>query len=453
MTSTLTVQPVTQPAPVNPAVRTITVNGITYNLYANLGSGGQATVVRGEAAGGELVAVKVFFAHTVNAAAHELYFLQALQSHENIVKCLGAAQIAGPLPGTLSASGIVMDLAEGGDFMGYLLDEDGLNINENGPLDPAAARFYFLQMVEGLKHAHARGIVVCDLKPDNMLLLDESCRQLQLADFGHASHRAEVPARPTGTTSYEAPEQRFAAVKPATADKMDVWSLGLCLCILVLGFNPLQKNEEDETYWERLREANEPPERMHVRALRKVREAQADGLGGVRAACAGYGLEARVDSLPAELGALLEGMLQYEVARRLTLEQVVAGSGPWTAPPAAPAVAQPPTAPPAALPTAAYEGSRTQLRSGPSPDRQRSHHDRDAPQAAYRSMAAASDEAEAPMDRSLGALGAEPPRYNSCSALGASSGAHYRSAADMELPPPAPLVFAAPKLKRENAGQ
>lgn len=213
---------------------------------------------------------------------------------------------------------------------------------------------------------------------------------------------------------------------------------------------------------------------MHVRALRKVREAQAGGLGGVRAACAGYGLEARFDSLPADLGALLEGMLQYEVARRLTLEQVVAGSGPWTAPPAAPAVAQPPTAPPAALPTAAYEGSRTQLRSGPSPDRQRSHHDRDAP-AAYRSMAAASDEAEAPMNRSLGAsyrglsaasdeaeapvphalgaLDAEPPRYHSCGALGASSGAHYRSAADMELPPPAPLVFPMPKLKRENAGQ
>ena len=172
----LTVQPVTQPAPVNPAVRTITVNGITYNLYANLGSGGQATVVRGEAAGGELVAVKVFFAHTVNAAAHELYFLQALQSHENIVKCLGAAQIAGPLPGTLSASGIVMDLAEGGDFMGYLLDD--LDISNN-PLDLAGARYFFLQMVDGLG-TRTRAASVWT-KPDNMLLLDESCRQLQLA--------------------------------------------------------------------------------------------------------------------------------------------------------------------------------------------------------------------------------------------------------------------------------
>ena len=146
MTSTLTVQPVTQPAPVNPAVRTITVNGITYNLYANLGAGARRPP-RGEAAGGELVAVKVFFAHTVNAAAHELYFLQALQSHENIAKCLGAAN-RGRCRARLGV-GIVMDLAEGGDFMGYLLDEDGLNINENGPLDPAAARFYFLQMVEG----------------------------------------------------------------------------------------------------------------------------------------------------------------------------------------------------------------------------------------------------------------------------------------------------------------
>ena len=34
--------------------------------------------------------MKVFFAHTANAALHELQFLQALQAHENVVKCLGA---------------------------------------------------------------------------------------------------------------------------------------------------------------------------------------------------------------------------------------------------------------------------------------------------------------------------------------------------------------------------
>ena len=100
---------------------------------------------------------------------------------------------------------------------------------------------------------------------------------------------------------------------------------------------------------------------------------------------------------------------------------------------------------------AARQGSRTQLQ--PSPDRQRSHHDRDAPQAAYRSMAAASDEAEAPIPRHLGALGpadAETPRYNACGALGAS----YRGMADMEPEPPpaAPAVLAAPKRQRENAG-
>ena len=108
------------------------------------------------------------------------------------------------------------------------------------------------------------------------------------------------------------------------------------------------------------------------------------------------------------------------------------------------------------------EHRRTQLQ--PSPDRTRSWHEprrrrapAAGPTASYRSMAAAQDdgspdaaqprrivprfvgrldEAEAPVPRALGALGAadaEPPRYNSCGALGAS----YRSAADMEpVPPP-----------------
>ena len=152
-----------------------------------------------KSATGALVAVKVFYAHTANAAPRELQFLQALQSHDNVVKYLGTAQITGRLPinttNALSAAGIVMEYAEGGDFMGYIMEPD-ISLE---PLEPAGARFFFLQMLAGLKHAHARGIVVCDLKPDNMLLLDESCRQLLLADFGHANGRDHLPARPGGT--------------------------------------------------------------------------------------------------------------------------------------------------------------------------------------------------------------------------------------------------------------
>ena len=73
--------------------------------------------------------------------------------------------------------------------------------------------------------------------------------------------------------------------------------------------------------------------------------------------------------------------------------------------------------------------------------------------ASYRGLSA-SDEAEAPVPRALGALGAADaePRYNACGALGAS----YRSAADMAPaapPPAAPPVLTMPMLKRENARQ
>ena len=66
--------------------------------------------------------------------------------------------------------------------------------------------------------------------------------------------------------------------------------------------------------------------------------------------------------------------------------------------------------------------------------------------ASYRGLSAA-DEAEAPVPRALGGLGAadaEPPRFNAC-------GAFYRGMSDME--PSAPQVFPVPMLKRENARQ
>jgi serine/threonine protein kinase len=432
---------------------------------AELGSGGQAKVFLGESNTGKRVAVKVFFAKAVNAAPRELQFLQALQTHDNVVKCLGDAQIAGPLPpalslsGIVSPSGIVMDHAEGGDFMGYLLDT--LDIHEN-PMHPAAARSYFLQMLDGLKHVHGRGVVVCDLKPDNMLLLDESCRQLLLADFGHAAQRDHLPVEPSGTLAFEAPEVKLRGVTRDTADKIDVWSLGVCLCILVMGINPFQGARSV--------------------VLNELKEAQANQRNGVRAACrpcrAGEGRplwdeEARFDALPADLAALLDGMLQYDAARRLTLDEVAARSGPWTA---APAVAEATAVALMAEVVPAASRSRTQLQP-PSPDRTRSYHERADPQtapaagptASYRSMAAAqddeapmprslgasyrglsaSDEAEAPVPHGLGGLGAadaEPPRYNACGALGAS----YRSAMDMAPPPAAPLG-PMPKLKRMNA--
>ena len=97
---------------------------------------------------------------------------------------------------------------------------------------------------------------------------------------------------------------------PDNADKIDVWALGICLHLLVLGFNPFQ----DQNY------------RAHV--LHQLKQAQSNQQSGVRAACAVFGHGARFDALPDDLAALLDGMLQYDPTRRFTLDQVAARSGP-----------------------------------------------------------------------------------------------------------------------------
>ena len=84
-----------------------------------------------------------------------------------------------------------------------------------------------------------------------------------------------MPSEPKGTESYEAPEVQLRAVTPDNADKIDVWALGICLHLLVLGFNPFQ----DQNY------------RAHV--LHQLKQAQSNQQSGVRAACKQHASSAR----------------------------------------------------------------------------------------------------------------------------------------------------------------
>jgi serine/threonine-protein kinase len=108
-----------------------------------------------------------------------------------------------------------------------------------GRVSDATAVEIAAQILEGLAHAHARGVVHRDVKPSNVLLVDGDEVSVRLLDFGLARLEeaetltavGDVP----GTLAYIAPER--LAGKP-TGSAADVWAAGIVLWEALAGVHP-----------------------------------------------------------------------------------------------------------------------------------------------------------------------------------------------------------------------
>ncbi len=123
---------------------------------------------------------------------------------------------------------IVMDLVEG-PSLGAIVQQ--------GPMAPERVLKLARQLCEGLEHAHGRGMIHRDFKPDNILVLgDGDLEVARIADFGLALS-TETPTRLTTTgivctPAYAAPEQ----LRGETIDaRVDLYALGTTMYEMLSG--------------------------------------------------------------------------------------------------------------------------------------------------------------------------------------------------------------------------
>lgn len=89
------------------------------------------------------------------------------------------------------------------------------------------------QLLEAVAHAHQRGVIHCDIKPENILIFPGN--HIRLADFGIAkAAQTTISGSGTGTVGHMAPEQAMG--KPSM--RSDVFSIGLIAYRMLAGVWP-----------------------------------------------------------------------------------------------------------------------------------------------------------------------------------------------------------------------
>uniref|UniRef100_A0A5B7AL92 non-specific serine/threonine protein kinase n=1 Tax=Davidia involucrata TaxID=16924 RepID=A0A5B7AL92_DAVIN len=123
--------------------------------------------------------------------------------------------------------------------MEYVRGGELFNKVAKGRLKEQIARKYFQQLISAVGFCHARGVFHRDLKPEN-LLLDEN-GDLKVSDFGLSAVSDQIRQDGLfhtfcGTPAYVAPE--VLARKGYDAAKVDIWSCGVILFVLMAGYLP-----------------------------------------------------------------------------------------------------------------------------------------------------------------------------------------------------------------------
>ncbi len=255
-----------------------------YAIEAVIGHGGMGTVYRARQLSlGRSVAIKVLHSRWLNDPAFVSRFIReayaaAQLSHPNIVQIYDIGVVEG-------VPYFTMEYVRG-HSLGELL-------KRRGRWDPEMAARYILQAARGLQHAHERGMIHRDIKPDNLLLDEHGL--IKVTDLGlvktpqppqeiaasmHARLAATAAHPPRGmpgtsavaegngshvtgtamalgTPAYMAPEQCQDA--SAVDHRADIYALGCTFYALLTGSPPFEADDPHELMSKHLYEPLTPP--------------------------------------------------------------------------------------------------------------------------------------------------------------------------------------------------
>lgn len=214
-----------------------------YKILKTIGEGGMGTVYRGhhmqprkaEQQGGD-VAIKVMHPQYAQKDAYRDRFHREAEiglklKHRNLVRVYDLVMDAGQLA-------MVMEWVDGKPL-------DHLIGTETGPIPWESARELFGQILDGVEHAHANGVIHRDLKPENVILGKN--RTAKVLDFGIAKDTAQGRTKTgtgMGTVDYMAPEQYRDAKH--VDHRADIYALGMTLYEMLAGRLPWDRQTTTE---------------------------------------------------------------------------------------------------------------------------------------------------------------------------------------------------------------
>ena len=223
-----------------------------YEILEVIGTGGMAVVYKAMCHRlNRYVAVKILRDELANDEEFRKRFQTeaqavAMLSHPNIVSVYDVSHSDG-------VEYIVMELIEGVTLMQYMKKKGALGWKE--------ALHFAVQISKALEHAHEKGIVHRDIKPQNIMILKDGT--IKVADFGIAaleSAQEKKSDQTVGSVHYIAPEQARGEQPDPRSDR---YSLGVGMYEMLTGKMPYDGDTAEQVAMKHITGHPVPPQELN----------------------------------------------------------------------------------------------------------------------------------------------------------------------------------------------